>query len=191
MRAVPDEGLTWRVCEDYEIRRLSENIESAYLRAKYPKHQNTKWMEYKPLQESPNLFLRFAKLHERELSEKLALDWARKYGLLGYVPDQETMLQKSRAGGVSWEELRRVPRPKQVPEVSGIPSDGTVGVFWEEVRRAAGVLMMYEAALHGDNEVAKGVIREGAPFIGGRIWPSVAHGLPMSANLKRGLWRIG
>lgn len=124
--------------------------------------------------------MRFAKVHERELSEKVALDWVRKYGLLGYVPDQETMLEESRAGGVPWEELRRVPRPEQVPEVSGIPSDGAGGVFWEEVRRAADVLMMYEAALHGDNDVANGVIREGAPFIGGRIWPSVAHGLPMS-----------
>jgi hypothetical protein len=149
------------------------------LRAKYPRNQKDKWIEYKPLQDQPDLFLRFAKLYERGLSVDLALGWARKYGLLGYVPDHEVMSEERKTGGVSWEEVRRVPKAWEVPKsVLGIPRDGAISVFWEEARRAAGVLAMYEAALNGDNDAAKEVILEGSPFIGGRIWPYVARGLP-------------
>jgi hypothetical protein len=181
IRAIPDEGLIWRVCQDYEPSGSLENVKAAYLRAKHPRRQKDKWKEYKPLQDKPDLFLKFAKLYEQGLSVDLALGWARNYGLLGYVPDHEVMLEERKTGGGSWEEVRRVPKAGELPtNVVKIPRDGAVSVFWEEVRRAAGVLMMYEATLHGDDDVAKEVIREGAPFIGGRIWPPVAHGLPRS-----------
>jgi hypothetical protein len=181
IRAIPDEGLIWRVCQDYEPSGSSENMKDTYLRAKYPRNQKDKWTEYKPLQDRPDLFLRFAKLYEQGLSMDLALGWARKYGLLGYVPDYDVMSKERVTGGVSWEEFRRIPKPGEIPKsVLGTPRDGAISVFWEEARRAAGVLAMYEATLHGDDDVAREVIREGAPFIGGRIWPYVAHKLPRS-----------
>jgi hypothetical protein len=182
IRAIPDEGLIWRVCQDYEPSGSLENVKAAYLRAKHPRRQKDKWTEYKPLQDQPDLFLRFAKLYERGLSVDLALGWARKYGLLGYVPDQETMAMygERRTVGMSWEEVRGFPNPGEVPIVLGSPCDGGIGVFWEEVRRAAGVLAMYEAALSRNNDVAKEAIHEGSPFIGGRFWPTVTRDLPRS-----------
>ncbi len=93
--------------QDYERRGSSENIEDVYLHAKYPQQENDKWTEYGPLQEKPDLFLRFAKVYEQWFSVDLVLGWARKYGLLGYVPDPAAGLEERRTVGLSWEEVRR------------------------------------------------------------------------------------
>jgi hypothetical protein len=174
VRAVPDEGQTWWFCEDYEVCPSSGNMEGTYLRPKYPRWREgrDKWTQYKPLQDKPDLFLRFAQLYEQGDSQEVALTWARRYGLLGYKPDDYTGYEKPGTVGTSWEEVRRVPKAKEILE------DGAIGVFWEEVKRAAGILAMYEAALSGDNALAKEVLLERSPFIGGRTWPQINHRLP-------------
>ena len=171
-RAIPDEGSNWRVCQDYEVIWSSESIEDARLYPKYPWKQKDKWNRYKPLQDKPDLFLKFAQLHKERRSIELVLDWTRRYGLLGYVPegypDWEEVDDKRRA---SWEVFRRIPRARHNLR------DGAVSVFWEEVERAAGVLAMYEAALEGDNEAARTRLLEESPFLGGRVWWPVARHL--------------
>jgi hypothetical protein len=169
---IPNKRQTWRVCQDYEIRDYSESAFGTYLQAKYSQQQGNKWTKYRPLQDTPDLFLRFAKLYEKEPSNESALNWARSYGLIGYTPDGYLGYQKPSTGGVSWDEFRwRL-------WIKGVQEEGALSVFWEEVRRAAGVLAMYEAALRGDNAWAKELLLEGSPFIGGRFWPHVAGQLP-------------
>jgi len=173
VRAIADEGLTWRVCQDYEVEPGSESIKDARLYPKYSRRKaKSKWREYNPLQVAPDLFLRFAKLHEKGHSIKVARDWARKYGLLGYTADNDLM-HKENAIRPSWEQIKRAPKAGENVK------DGAIGLFWEEVSRAAGVLTMYEAALTGDNEAAKKRLLEEAPFLGGRVWPPVAKQLPL------------
>jgi hypothetical protein len=178
MRAVPDEGQNWAVCRDYEVCEVPESAGGAYVRAKYSQDQKDKWTEYKPLQDKPDLFLRFANLHEQGRSEGSALDWARRYGLLGYTPREDVRIgrpvteslpsevsePRRRAEVPSWEDIR------PALGYTAVPADGTIEVFWEEVRRAAGVFAMYEAWLSRDNDFAKEVLLKRSPFIGGRVW---------------------
>ncbi len=174
IRAIPDESVTWWVCNDYEVKESSKNEEEALLYPKYSRGpQKDKWREYKPLQDTPDLFLRFAKLHEKGCSVESAREWARRYGLLGYTPDIDLMAEEDKTSKPSWELFRRAPRAGENLK------DGAVGVFWEEVSRAAGVLTMYEATLSRDNEVAKKRLLEELPFLGGRIWWPVAKHLPL------------
>src|SRR5215204_7225851 len=144
IRAVPDQGQTWAVCQDYEVCDAPESTGGDYVRAKYSPDQKDKWTEYKPLQDKPDLFLSFANLHEQEHSEDLALDWARRYGLLGYTPRDDIRIGRPVTGSLSSEETepkRRAEVPswediRPAPGYTAVPADGTIEVFWEEVRRA-------------------------------------------------------
>jgi hypothetical protein len=175
IRGVPDEGETWQVCEDYEVRNTAGDVRLNYLHPRYSQYQKDKWSEYMPLQDTPDLFLRFAKLYEQEPSEQAALNWVKQYGLLGYIPDDDSLgytPDGSRIYGrpkretLSWEEIR----PQSAYLGYGVGDEQFLGVFWEEVRRAAGILAMYEAWLSRDNARAKEVLLESSPFIGGRLW---------------------
>lgn len=148
-KAFQEEGFSWRVCKDYEVEVPSGNV-GAYVQAKYPRNQKDKWIEYKPLNDAPDLFLKFARLHEGEISTEVAREWARKYGLLGYVPSDEVGFEKEDAVDLSWEQIRRA-RSSHDERVK----DGALSIFREETARAAGVLAMYEATLDGDNNAAK------------------------------------
>ena len=174
LKALQEEGLTWRVCEDYEINEPSGDGASAYVRAKYPSNQRDRWREYKPLNDVSDLFLKFARLHEGGISAEVIRDWTRKYGLLGYVPDVDAGMRSEDTIAISWEQLRRARSSKE-----GNIRDGSLSVFREEAARAAGVLAMYEAAIVGDNGAAKKLILEESPFIGGRLWPTGPKHLPL------------
>src|SRR5215211_528247 len=134
IRAVPEEGQTWKVCDDYEVCNPTADGRGAFLQPKYSQYQKDKWTEYKPLQDRPDLFLRFAKLYEQEPSEEAALKWARQHGRLGYTRDGEPVYGKPKRETLSWEEIR----PES--DYSYVEVDGMLGLFWEEVRRAAGIL---------------------------------------------------
>lgn len=94
-------------------------------------NQKDKWHTYYPFEDTPDLFLKFARLYKpgKGSSVDTILDWVHAYGLLGYG-------EGSYFGG---------------PEE-------TIENYWGSIYWAAGILAMYEAALNGDEEAAKDVV---------------------------------
>ena len=125
----PDVRL-WPVCSAYELR-------SGSIWAKYPFGFRTTrgWTGYDPLVDTPDLFLRFARLYDQGFSPELVLQWVHRYGLLG----------------------------RGLEFVGG--TGETVEGFWEEVSWAAGILAMYEVALSGDSKEAERLVTTEFPFL--------------------------
>jgi hypothetical protein len=136
----------WRVCEEYELRRLPDAPEEDtfpyVLVPKYPYDPSyfDKWRTYTPLEDMPDLFLRFARLHEKGDQVEAMVDWVHRHGVLG--------------------------QEGETPRSSGAPQHAKD--FKDAVGQAAGVLALYEAVLNGDSEKAKSAILEEFPFVG--IW---------------------
>ncbi len=133
----------WRVCERYELRELPEAPEGGALTDfLVPAYSSgppnfDRWREYEPLRDTPDLFLKFAKVYQAEDQVKSMTAWVHSYGVLG-------------DGYPSWQ--------------SGAPQHA--GRFREAVAQAAGVLALYEAVLNGDDRRAKSVVLEEFPFVG-------------------------
>ena len=68
----------WPVCEEYQVR-------GNRIVAKWPLEEPyfDRWELYKPLDHTPDLFLRFAKLNEKQDFREAALDFCHKYGAPG------------------------------------------------------------------------------------------------------------
>jgi hypothetical protein len=134
---------TWSVCEQYELKTLpdaSRESPDAYLAV--PKHRwepphFDKWRIYEPLEDTPDLFLKFARLHRADDENEAMLTWVRSYGTLGHG------------------------KPLWVP---GAPQDAKG--FREAVGKAAGVLALYEAVLNGDGAAARSAILYEYPYVG-------------------------
>jgi len=122
----------WPVCSAYELR-------SGCMWAKhFPWAEGLKeWTGYDPLVDTPDLFLRFARLYDQRFSPELVLQWVHRYGLLGQVSGQ----------------------------VSGFAGGEIVEGFWEEVSWAAGILAMYEVALSRDSAEAERLVTTEFPFL--------------------------
>jgi hypothetical protein len=133
----------WRVCEEYKFRRLLDapegDVNSYVLAPKYPfdPADPDKWRYYEPLEDTPDLFLKFARLHRADDQIEAMADWVHSYGTLGH-------------GKPPW--------------TAGAPQD--VKGFLEAVGQAAAVLTLYEAVLNGDSERARSAILEDFPFVG-------------------------
>ena len=133
----------WGVCSEYELREVEEDGRLIpYLIPKYSSAplvlggNEDKWTLYNPLEDTPDLFLRFARLYDRGDSIEPIIDWVHRYGVLGHGSGGH------RATPQSVEDFKRA------------------------VRDAAGTLAMYEAVLNGDGERAKFLILEEFPFLG-------------------------
>ena len=146
----------WKVCREYDIRYVTEDgRKTAYVVRRYssaPGNED-KWTVYKPLEDTPDLFLRFARLHPLgEDSVEPILDWVHKYGVLGH--------------GSGWH----------------FAAPQSVEAFREAAEEAAGVLAMYEAVLNGDGEKAMALYLEEFPLIGptGRLHKQLREaGIPI------------
>jgi hypothetical protein len=138
-RGFGSDNREWGVCREYELREVEEDGRPAqYIVPKYhiQPFQDDNWTMYSPLQDTPDLFLRFARLHKRSDSVEAILDWVHRYGVLGH--------------GSGWSRTA----PQSVKD------------FREAAEEAAGVLAMYEAVLNGDAQRAKSLILEEFPFVG-------------------------
>src|SRR5215212_7812448 len=71
----PTNGGVWAVCEEYELRGNDEIV------SRFDYGIRERWRFYQPLEETPNLFLSFARLYEAPDFEKAALSFSNKYGL--------------------------------------------------------------------------------------------------------------
>src|SRR5829696_1932985 len=133
----------WKVCEAYELTRPQDTLEedaNSYLVV--PKYRNEpatfdKWRSYEPLEETPDLFLKFARLYQAQDRPEAMLEWAHTYGTLGH-------------GQPPW-----VPGASQ--EAKG---------FWEAVGKAAGLLALYEAVLNRDSDRVQRAILVEFPYVG-------------------------
>jgi hypothetical protein len=133
---------SWRVCEKYEPLESGEAPYDDYLSfrivPKYPSNRDDKWRTYHPLEDTPDLFLKFVRLYRGGRGRYVdsvfinsILDWVHKYGLLGY--------EKSVYYGGPEETINNY----------------AGSAYW-----AAGVMAMYEAALNGDEEAARSAVLE-------------------------------
>ncbi len=132
----------WGVCQEYELRELPETTENSSpycLAPKYPdfQEQEDKWRMYRPLEDTPDLFLKFARLYEQGSSIELIVDWVNRYGVLG-----------DSGSGRGWKKTQDISR------------------FRNMVSVAAGTLALYEAVLNGDEEEARALIFEEFRWLG-------------------------
>jgi len=129
----------WKVCQGYELQPSPETASykdrsdytDCLLKPKYSANQEDKWHTYNPFEDTPDLFLKFARLYEpgKGASVDAILNWVHGYGLLGYG------------------EGRYYGGPEETVE------QYRASIYW-----ATGILAMYEAALNGDEEAAKEVV---------------------------------
>jgi hypothetical protein len=136
-------GRIWNVCEAYELTRPKEALEddgdSYLVIPKYPYEPATfdKWRSYQPLKETPDLFLKFARLHGAKDRPEAMFDWVRTFGMLGH-------------GKPQW--------------VAGAPQDAKG--FWDAVGQAAGLLALYEGVLNRDTHRVQRAILVEFPYVG-------------------------
>jgi hypothetical protein len=140
----------WMVCEkDYEIAEEDERLPyftaSSYERAKY----------YKPLVDTPHLFLEFARIAERRGRLDEGLDnWIRKYGLLGLSsqrPNEPLELSSHVDWALNADFYPEVIVPPLRYSAAGGPGD-TLDAYRLEVAKANKLLTLYEALLNRDHE---------------------------------------
>jgi hypothetical protein len=67
--------VTWGVCDEYQLRgnKIVAQFDERFLE---------KWTTYKPLVDTPDLFLKFARLHEAPNFGEAARQFSKRYGLL-------------------------------------------------------------------------------------------------------------
>jgi hypothetical protein len=121
----------WPVCKQYDVQR-GEII------AGFPPEDFEGWDISWPLEEAPDLFLRFARLHEEPDFEQAARTFAYKYGL----PDGTTIASP----------FTGIERP--------FPDRMDISRLLDESRRAWIVLALYEAVLNQDVEQARALISD-------------------------------
>jgi hypothetical protein len=96
------------------------------------------WLAYSPLDDVPDLFLKFGKLYKEADFEQAALAFSNSYGLPG--------------GMTEFVEGERGLKPT--------PPKMKISEFRDEARRAWGVLALYEAVLNGDAPAVKNLFFE-------------------------------
>jgi hypothetical protein len=126
----------WEVFEGYEIRRPNDS--HSYIKAT----GGVKKI-YRPLADTPHLFLEFARLGDEPLTEKRLYRWLEDYGLLGIHHDD----------GRPYFPVY-YPEPATPPlmyDTEGGPEE-TLEYFALSAKEASDVLSLYEASLNRDEK---------------------------------------
>jgi hypothetical protein len=121
----------WPVCKQYDVQR-GEII------AGFPPEDFEGWDISWPLEEAPDLFLRFARLHEEKDFERAALSFAHKHGL----PDGTTIVSPFTGFERPFPERMELTR------------------LFDESRQAWIVLALCESVLNQDVEQARALISD-------------------------------
>lgn len=147
----------WGVCVvGYELKSSTQQAPgSQWLRARRPFRLTSidgkDWKTYKPLEETPDLFLRFARLARKPPTKERALVWCQEHGVLGLAGDYHWGWTGENKAHQAYESLES---------------------FNAEVDRAAGVLALYEAALNRDHEAAVYFASDKYSQISAELWDS-------------------
>lgn len=127
----------WEVFEEYEIRKASKDGDP-YITAKGEVKRT-----YRPLADTPYLFLDLARLGDGTRNREALDSWLEKYGVLGIHYDD----------GLPYLPVY-YPEPALPPlmyDTEGGPQE-TVLYFWLSVQEANNTLALYEAAVNRDEE---------------------------------------
>jgi hypothetical protein len=131
LEKLPEELEGWPVCKQYDLHR-------GEIVARFPAEDFEQWEISWPLEETPDLFLRFARLYEEADFEQAAFAFTYEYGL----PD----------GALIKSPFTDYRRP--------FPDRMNLSRFLEESRRAWIVLSLYECFLTHDVQQAQTLISE-------------------------------
>ena len=137
-----ESGRLWRdgretgtspVCDDYKISQGKiVSVFDSDLLVNIENH----WSFYRPLEEAPDLILKFSRLHMEHDFEAAALVFSRRYGLPDGPQDRDPAYHYV-AVGIDELEVSR---------------------FYDESRKARLTLALYEAVLNGDAHVVRRLI---------------------------------
>ncbi len=118
------------VCENYDIRQNR-------IVARFGRENLDHWRLFDPLEEAPDLFLKFSRLHRERDFAQAALHFTHKYGL-------------------PCGSLRNDPNVY----VPGQPEQLTLQRFFEESQRAWVVVSLYESVLNRDEDMARSLLTD-------------------------------
>jgi hypothetical protein len=138
----------WAVFEEFD---LMEGERFPYFRASLDKGGRN----YRPLVDTPYLFLEFARLAEHKGHPDTALEtWISKYGLLG-LSDQKPALSLALPPEEDWttfaDRYPEVTVPSMNYRWAGGPGD-THGAYLLEIAKSNKLITLYEAILNQDSE---------------------------------------
>ncbi len=139
----------WETYEDFDI--VEEDGRRPYFRASSYKGADM----YRPLVDTPYLFLEFARIAEqKEHRSEALIDWTSKYGLLGLSSQNPEWVVES-LPRVDWPPDADLHPEVTVPPLrysyAGGPGD-TFDAYLLEVAKTNKLLTLYEALLNQDSE---------------------------------------
>jgi hypothetical protein len=122
----------WSVCDEYEIQgdKIVATIRFSNI--------SEEWTDYAPLEDVPDLFLKFSRIYREDSFEEAALAFSHNYGLPS--SDQEIVASEI--------------------DIDGAVEKISLSRFREEARKAHCVLTLYEAVLNEDAQAAKKIFQE-------------------------------
>jgi hypothetical protein len=139
----------WELYEEFDI--VEEDGRLPYLRAS----SNNGVKLYRPLFDTPHLFLEFARVADHMGPPYEAIDnWISKYGLLGLSRQDPQLSSEPIPEGPWAAQADRFPEVTE-PPMRYAPSGGsgdTLDAYVLEFSRANSLLALYEALLNGDSE---------------------------------------
>lgn len=130
-RSSGDRTGNWSVCEEYVLQDGA--IVAVY---GHKGDDQDYWRVYTPLEQEPDLFLKFARLWEEPDFETAALEFAHGYG------------------------LPRDSEPNEVPPLDVDADRMEISEFYEQSGRAGVVLALCEAVLNEDTQTARKLVEE-------------------------------
>lgn len=161
LRRNPEERGIWWVCcgyrtDEHKIMALSPDPLTSTGEAYTVYEDGSDGWIYLPLEDEPDLFLKFARLQKARDFKASALDFCNRYGIPGFV--------------------RRPERADEYPgaEVDMGATQITFSQIWEESRLAWAVLCLYEAAHGSDAQEIQDLFTQYGDVLGG--WPLYYRG---------------
>jgi hypothetical protein len=130
---------TWEKCDRYEIREGEIVARPNRVRGLTGKYEE-EWISYNPIDDVPDLFLRFARLYEESDFDRAALDFTSKYGLPNGADE--------------------APAPFGDPGFETEAINWSLSQFHHEARRAWVVLALYEAVLNDEERTVRRLLSD-------------------------------
>lgn len=134
---------SWLRCDRYEIRGgeiVAAPDRVRGLQRGLTKEDDEGWISYDPINDVPDLFLRFARLYGEPHFDRAALDFANRYGL----PNGED--ERAATFGEAGYETEAM--------------NWRLSQFHHEARRAWVVLALYEAVLNDEDQTVRQLLSE-------------------------------